>query len=303
MKKAPVKWIMLMLLATVIWGFAFVAQVKGSEAVEKFWFNGLRFFFGGLFLLPVAATFEHKSYNKKTVKATVFAGVLTGAVLFCAANFQQMGVEITGSAGLAGFLTDFYTILVPIMCFIAFKEKPGVNVWVGAVLAIVGMYFLCFSGEEGFSFSTDSKMLKGEGLLLLCALSFAVQIIMVGRFGESIPPLLYSSVQFITCGFISLLHGIFFENFTVAAIIEAAPSLAYCTFLSVCVAYTLQTVCQRHVNPQVSAIILAAESIFSAIGGVIFGIDRLTIGMALGSILVFSGIIVSQIYFGRDKKE
>jgi len=141
-----IKSLALLLMTAMIWGFAFVAQRMGSEYIQAFTFNGIRFVLGAVSLIPVIMLFEKKEQGKSVhntkMKSTALAGVLAGVALFTASALQQKGIEITQSAGKASFMTGLYTVLVPVFG-IALGKKTSFNIWIGAFLAVVGMFFLC----------------------------------------------------------------------------------------------------------------------------------------------------------------
>ena len=145
--KTKLKSTVLLFLTAIIWGFAFVAQRVGAEFVGAFTFNGIRFMLGFLSLIPVILIFEKDKLNLESLKKTLLPGLLAGTVLFIASTLQQYGVEITQSAGKAGFLTGLYTVLVPLIRFVMGK-KTGIFTFLGAIFALVGLFFLCMTGNE-----------------------------------------------------------------------------------------------------------------------------------------------------------
>ena len=140
----------LLLLTAMIWGFAFVAQVDGVNYIGPFTLNGCRFVLGVLSLLPVVLIFERGKSDRQTRTKTVFSSIITGGVLFAASTFQQIGIVYTGSAGISGFITGLYTVLIPIACFLLFRQKTGKQVVFGAICAVVGLFLLCYKAGEGF---------------------------------------------------------------------------------------------------------------------------------------------------------
>ena len=145
--KTKFKSTILLFLTAIIWGFAFVAQRVGAEFVGAFTFNGVRFMLGACSLIPVILLFEREKIDLKLLKNNVLPGILAGVVLFIASTLQQYGVEITQSAGKAGFLTGLYTVLVPLIRFVMGK-KTSVLTFIGAVFAVTGLFFLCMTGDE-----------------------------------------------------------------------------------------------------------------------------------------------------------
>ncbi len=296
MKTKP-KSFFLLLLTAAIWGFAFVAQVEGMEFIEPHTMNGVRFALGAVALVPVMLFFERGRVGKEERKKTLIASFVAGSVLFCASALQQMGIEETGSAGVAGFITGLYTVLIPIVCYVLFKSTTGINTWIGAICAVVGLFLLCYKPNEGLCFG------YGELLLLIGSFFWTAHVIVIDRMGKGVRSLHLSCGQFAVCAVLSLICMLIFEEPTVGAIFDAKWTILYCGLLSVGVAYTLQVVAQKSCDPTLAAIVLSCESVFSAIGGAIFKIDTITLIGYVGCALMFAGIIFSQIEFKRKKNE
>lgn len=286
-----------LLLAAIIWGFAFVAQVEGTKYIGSFTMVGVRFAISIIALLPVMLVFEKGKTDKEERRLTVIASLVTGTVLFIASSLQQFGIKLTASAGISGFITGLYMILVPLCYFLFFRKKTGVNVWIGAVLALGGLVLLCYKQGEGFSFGV------GELLLLIGSLFWTAHVMLVDHFGKKIRSLHYSWGQFATCAALGIAFMFIFEQPSLEAMWEAKWALLYCGVLSSGVAYTLQVVGQKHADPSYAVIILSTESAFSAIGGAIFGIDSISWLGYVGCVLMFAGIICSQITLKSRKKQ
>ncbi len=287
----------LLFLTAIIWGFAFVAQVQGASYIGAFTLNGVRFTIGIISLLPVVLFFERGRSDKETRKKTVVSSVVAGAVLFTASMLQQFGIQYTGSAGVAGFITGLYTVFIPLACFLLFRTRTGLNVWLGALCAVTGLFMLCYTPGEGISFGF------GELLLLVGSFFWTAHMIIVDRLGKSLRSLHFAWGQFAVCAVLGLVCMFIFEEPSVEGILAAKWSLLYCGALSVGIAYTLQIVAQKRANPTFAAIVLSTESVFSAVGGVLFGIDSITLIGYLGCGLIFVGIIASQLEFKRKNND
>lgn len=286
---------MLMLLVTsMIWGFAFVAQKVGAESLGAFSFNGIRFSLGAISLVPVVIIFERKQLNASKFKKTFFVSVLAGSVLYIASALQQYGIEITKSAGKAGFITGLYTVLVPIFSFVIYRQRKNIGVWVGAIVAVVGLFLL--SVNDSFSLGV------GDAVLLLGAVFWAVHILVIDRFVDGVSPLCFSMLQFFVCAILSIISAIIFESPSLTAVMEAKAPLLYGGLCSVGIAYTLQTIGQKYSDPSFAAIIFSTESVFSAIGGALILKEQMILRGYLGCVLIFAGIIISQITFGKKKQ-
>ena len=279
----------LLLLIAMIWGFAFVAQVGGSESVGSLTFTGVRFAMGIIALLPVTLLLEKGRSEREERRRTVKGSLVAGIVLFCASILQQYGIALTASAGVAGFITGLYTVFIPIVSFLLFRKKAGGFVWLGALCALFGLFLLCYRVGEGFHFGL------GELLLLIGSFFWTAHVLVVDRFGKSVRSLHFSVGQFSVCAVLGLAGMFLFEKPTVASLLDAGIPLLYCGVLSVGVAYTLQVVAQKKADPAVAAIVLSTESLFSAVGGALFGVDTISTLGYFGCGLMLAGIVLSQL--------
>ena len=294
MKKGGFLTFALLLTTAMIWGFAFVAQVKGVEHIGSFTLNGTRFTLGVISLLPVVLIFERGRTDRRERKRTVRASLLAGVALFSASTLQQIGISLNKSAGVAGFLTGLYVVLVPIAGFLLFRRQTGKNVWIGAICALVGLTLLCFKPGEGFSFGW------GETFLLVGAFFWTAHILVIDRVAVNVRSLHFAWGQFAVCAVLGLLTMFLFEEPTFSGIWEARWSIAYCGVLSVGVAYTLQIIAQKRADPTLAVVVLSTESVFSAVGGVLFGNDSIAPIGYVGCGFIFAGILISQLVFKRE---
>jgi len=285
----------LLLLAALIWGFAFVAQRSGSENLGAFAFNGIRFMMGAISLIPVVLIFEKEKIEKKKMWDTVKYGSLAGVILCTASAFQQIGVEITQSAGKAGFITGLYTVLVPIVAFVLYRRRNSLSVWIGAVIAVVGLMLLSVADDLTVGF--------GDFVLLCGALFYAFHIITIDRFVDKVSPLKFSMVQFAACSVLNLVIGLFVDSYSLEAIGASMIPLLYTGICSAGVGYTLQVVAQKNVPPTPASIIMSTESMFSVIGGALIMNETMTLRGYFGCALMFCGIILAQLDLGNKKKE
>ena len=277
---------LLFLLTAIIWGFAFVAQRVGMDYVGPFTFNGVRFALGGLSLFPllVITLKSEDTAAEISPKTVIVGGGLAGLAVFMGASLQQLGLVYT-TAGKAGFITGLYVILVPILG-ILLKHRTALGTWIGAVLAVVGMYFL--SVTETFTIA------RGDLLELMGAFFWAAHIQVIGRFSRQIHPLRLAFLQCIVCSLLSLITAIFFETITLQSLLAAGIPIFYGGVLSVGVAYTLQVVGQRDAQAAHAAILLSLEAVFAVIGGWILLRETLTLRGRCGCLLMFAGMLVSQ---------
>jgi len=282
------RYTLMLVFAAVIWGFGFVAQRAAMDHMDPLTFNSIRFGLGGLSLIPVVLFIEKKDgFNKATLKA----GLICGLVLFVAAALQQWGMAVTGSAAKTGFITGLYIVLTPILG-IFMGRKTRKFVWFGAVFATVGLYFIANPGQLGLS--------VGVVALLAGALAWSAHILVIDRFAKEAKPLGLSVVQCLVCAVFSLCAAFIFEDVQFANISAGYIPVLYSALVSVCIAYTLQVIGQRHVAPAKSAIIFSLESVVGA-GGEAFILGAfMDVRGYIGGALIFAGIIVSQLK-GRRK--
>ncbi|QQC63200.1 DMT family transporter [Paraburkholderia ginsengisoli] len=292
---------LLMLIAAMIWGSAFVAQRLSLDAIGPFLFTGLRFLLGALVVLTMIVCVRRSALaellNRKPggARELLGAGALLGVVLAASISLQQIGLQYTKVAN-AGFISSLYVVIVPLLG-VLFRHRTGIATWLGASLAAVGMYFL--SVDEHFS------MLYGDWYQLAGALVISVQMILVGRFALRHDTLMLALVQFVTCGFACLVVGLVIEPVSFAVIARAAPTIAYGGALSVGVAYTIQVVAQRYAAPSHAAVIFSMEGVFAALAGWLVLGETLPTRAVFGCVLMLAGLIVCQVMpgwrRGRDR--
>jgi len=293
--KMKIKSTILLFLTAIIWGFAFVAQRVGADFVGAFTFNGIRFLLGSVSLIPVILVFEKEKFDNKKLLKTFTSALLAGVVLFIASTLQQFGIELTGSAGKAGFLTGLYIVLVPILRLFMGKKTNIFTVF-GAVFALVGLFFLCMNGDK-ISFSI------GDIVLIIGAFFWAAHILIVDKFVNDISPLKFSMFQFFTCGILSVLFALFTETIEFSAIKSAGIPILYGGIMSVGVAYTCQILGQKNSDPTFASIVFSTESVFSAIGGALILNEIMSGRSYLGCFLMFIGIVLSQLDIKEIKKK
>ena len=293
------KYNFLLMLAALIWGSAFVAQSVGMDYLGPFSFNCVRSFMGSLVLLPVIwfmdrqkkETAEHdgqkteEGTREQNKKVLLSGGLCCGVILTLSTSLQQIGIKYT-TAGKAGFITALYILIVPLLGLILGK-KVGNKTWLGVALAVAGMYLLCI--KEGFSIS------YGDFMVLLCALVFSLHILAVDYFSPRVDGIRLSCIQFFVCGCISAVPMLVWEHPAISQLIRAWQPLAYAGVLSSGVAYTLQIVTQKHLNPTVASLLMSLESVFAVLTGWLVLNERLSPKELLGCVLVFTAIILAQL--------
>ncbi|MCX6251002.1 MAG: DMT family transporter [Bacteroidetes bacterium] len=279
----------ILLLAAIIWGFAFVAQREGMKYLGPFTFNGIRFSLGTLVLLPFLYSRRKTEWihpDPGNSRKKLFIGViLTGFVLFIGVAFQQLGLQTT-TAGKAGFITGLYVVFVPVVGLF-WGHRMRIFMWAGVVLAATGLYLL--SINHGF------QMEPGDFLVLLCAVTFTGHVLLIAWLSPRMDSFFFAVLPFAICSVLNLLVAFCIEKFTLQNIMDAAVPILYGGILSVGIAYTLQLIAQKNTHPASASIILSLESVFAAIGGFLILDEHLSVRSLIGCGLMLSGMLVVQV--------
>lgn len=283
---------LLLLLAAMIWGAAFVAQSEGMNSMQPLSFNGMRQLLAGFALLiPVQLRKKKDPSRSQNVpaqrKKEWTVGFLCALFLFLSTNAQQTGLQTT-APGKAGFITALYVVLVPIANFIAFRRNPGRVVWIGVFLAVAGLYLLCCDpAEDGFA--------AGDLMIMACALFYTVHILIIDRFGPVVDPFRLSCMQFLISGALSVLISLPFETITLSGIRGSLIPMLYAGILSGAVGFTIQIVAQKETDPTVASLIMCLESVFAVIFGALLVGEKMSGRETLGCCLMFSAVILAQL--------
>lgn len=288
----------LLFITAVIWGVAFVAQSAGMDYVGPYTFNAVRCLLGGIVLIPCVffLTRSAKKEQKKDGTASkmpvmdrpkdlLIGGLICGFMMFVSTTLQQVGIAYT-TVAKAGFITALYIIIVPILG-IFLKRKAGLKIWISVVIAVVGLYLLCMKGSLSLS--------KGDFLILICSICFAIHIMVVDHFTEKVSGTKLSCIQFLFAGALSSVLMFLFEEPHWADIGAAWLPICYAGILSCGVAYTFQIIGQRGTDPTIASLILSLESVVSVLAGWILLGETLSPREILGCVLMFGAIILAQI--------
>ena len=287
---------LLLLLTAAIWGVAFVAQSVGMDYVKPFTFNGVRSLLGAAVLVPVIFLFgkQKEGENEAAAEASGFVketktlwlgGILCGLCLCVASSLQQIGIQYT-TAGKAGFLTAMYIIIVPVLgLFMGRKFSPSLGISIA--LATAGLYLL--SIKDGFSIGT------GDIYVILCAVVFAVHIMVIDYFAPKCNGVKLSCIQFLVCGILCMAAALIFEKPQLSQILDAWLPIAYAGIMSCGVAYTLQIIGQKGMNPTVASLILSLESVISVLAGWVLLQQALSVRELIGCVVMFAAIILAQL--------
>lgn len=286
---------LLLLLTATIWGVAFVAQSVGMDYVKPFTFNGVRSLLGAVVLVPVIFLFGRQKKDdgigagadkkRKDSKTLWLGGILCGLCLCVASSLQQIGIQYT-TAGKAGFLTAMYIIIVPVIGLFLGK-KCNLSLGISIALATVGLYLL--SIKDGFNINT------GDIYVIICAVVFAVHIMVIDYFAPKCNGVKLSCIQFLVCGVLCMIVALIFEKPQFSQIMAAWLPIAYAGIMSCGVAYTLQIIGQKGMNPIVASLILSLESVISVLAGWLILQQTLSFRELIGCVIMFAAIILAQL--------
>ena len=308
-RRIKVRNVILLFITALIWGCAFVAQKKGGEDIP-FTFNSVRSFIGGLVLIPSIFVLDRLGLTKGKPKSPqerkllIKGGILCGLALCVASNLQQLGMYYGSEASKASFLTTLYILMVPILGLFL-KRKCSFNIWIGVVIALVGMYLLCVKG--------NITEIEGSDLLLIAtAFVFSLHIIIIDHFTPKVDGVRMSCIQLFVAGALTMIPAYFFDiSYKVGSVDKWAEilfsgdiwiSILYAGIMSSGIAYTLQIIGQNKLNPAVAALIMSFESVFGTVASWIILGERLSFKECMGCVLIFVAVVIAQVRFGSKKK-
>ena len=295
MKKKEMTSSLLLVLTAAIWGCAFVAQDVGAAYVEPLTFLASRSWIAFFMMLVLFGVMEkrRKARGEKSAlpptgtawRHVLLGGFVCGFLLFAASYAQQAGMADTTPAK-AGFITAMYVVIVPVLA-ILFGQKVRPLIWLCVGMGVVGLYLL--SIKEGFTIGL------GDGLVMLCAVLFSLQIMAVNYFAPSMDGVLLSMLEFLTESILATAGMLLFEHPTAAGLAAAGLAIFYAGFFSSGVGYTLQIIAQQGLQPALASLLMSLESVFSALAGWLILHQTLTGRELAGCLLLFAAILVSQL--------
>lgn len=282
-----------LLITALLWGLNYVAQRKAMEFMGPFTYNALCFSLAALAITPLAIhqKYKHKTEHPQTksIKSFILPGLATGLVLFGGASLQQVGIVGT-TAGKTGFISGLYVIIVPLMAF-ALGQRTHIGNWIGATLAVVGLYL--------FSFQADGAVSRYDLIVLAGTFLWAAHVLLVGRFSEKVGALRLTITQFLFCSFLSWIIALSVEKITVESIMAVFWILLYGGFFSVGLSFTLQMYAQQSADSSHAAIIMSLEGAFAGLGGWLLLGELLNRREIMGVLFMLAGMIISQLITGN----
>ena len=285
------------LFCTFIWGTTFIAQDTGMDKIGPLTFNATRFFVGFLSIMPIALLIEKKKISKEiNNNKKLFFKLLfwIGLFLFLGTFLQQAALLYTDVAN-AAFFTIFYVPMVPIILFFIYSKSIHWSIWPSVLFCLFGVYLL-----SDFS---DATIRLGDGLVILCALFWALHIIFIGNFIKNFNlPLFFGALQALVVSFFSFIFAIFFETITISNILNESISIIYAGVLSGGIAFTLQIYAQKNISPAPAGIIFSLEGVFATIAAWIILNQILNMNNIIGCFLILFGVLFSQLLPLYDSK-
>ena len=300
-----------LVLAALIWGFAFVSQVQGMDSTTPLFFGATRFTLGAISLIPLlwfrrnTIAEQERKRRETQEKPTITLGngaivampewtgnpivvsIICGIVLFTASTVQQYGILYSGSAGRSGFITALYIVMTPLLAFVILRRRVHLSVIISVAISVIGFYLLCVT--DGFGSITLADM-----VLLFTAVLFAGHILVIDTFGRDMDPILLSFGQITTTAILSWIGSTIEGSIDWAGAAQSWIAIVYAGVCSA-VAYTLQVIGQRLVPPTRASVIMSLESFFSAVGGALLLGEIMTTRAYLGCALIFAGTILAQL--------
>ncbi len=309
MQKTQLRNSLLLFLTAAIWGTAFVAQSVGMDYVGPFTFNAVRSLIGGIVLIPCIFLLDRLNGSRNSQKGNtqdtsgtvsqpdstsgtasrknlITGGIWCGILLAAASSFQQMGIQYT-TVGRAGFITACYIVIVPVLSLIFLRKKCAPSIWLAVILALAGLYLLCIT--DSFSIG------KGDLLVMICAVLFSVHILVIDHFSPLADGVKMSCIQFFVCGILCGIPALLLESPSLSSLLSAWGPVLYAGVFSCGIAYTLQIVGQKNMNPTVASLILSLESCISVLAGWAILGQKLSWRELAGCALMFAAIILAQL--------
>ena len=288
--------VFLLILCTMLWGFAFIAQKTAMAAMGPLTFSAARYFLGGILVAPLALL-EYNRQHRNGVRITNrqwFRICVLSLAFFLGSWLQQAAMQ-TASVTNGGFLTSLYVIFTPVVVYFTARSRPHPIIYLGAPLALVGIYLLTGANLDHLTF--------GDRMLVACALCWAVQVAMLGALAqETGMPIAISTITIFAAALLSTAGAFLLEQPTIEALNAGWIELAYTGVLSTAVAFTLQAVGQRYVPPSNAAIILSTEALFAAFGGALLLHERLAPVSYIGAALIFAAVIIVELVPNLKKR-
>ncbi|HWO55538.1 MAG TPA: DMT family transporter [Paenibacillus cookii] len=282
-----------LLIVAAMWGCTFLIVQHAVRVLPPLAFNGIRFVGAAVLLALIITVFYRGQWRAVSIRMLLHACLL-GLFLFLGYAFQTVGLLYTTTSN-AGFITGLSVVLVPFLALILLKHPISRFTWLSALLAACGLYLLTFAGSA-------FEMNKGDVLVFLCAIGFALHIAYTGIFAPRYPALPLAALQMAVVGLLSLIGSLLFEDMGPAAQTMdklLQPEVLWALAVSIgptsAFAFWIQTVCQKYTSPSRVAVIFAMEPVFAALTGLWFGGETLGVAAGVGCLFIFAGMIIAEL--------
>lgn len=302
--KNTIKGSFVLLLTALIWGTTFIMQKKASGIVDAFTFNFFRSIIAFVLLTIIAYITRNRIKEDEndeegrvvTKKKIYIYAILAGCGMAGGATFQQIGIK-TCEASTAAFLTSLYIVFTPILG-IVFGHKAKVKIWICVIVAIIGAYVLAKNGENFFSFDLS----LGSILIIISGIFWALQINSVGKIANNINPFKLCAIELLVTTIVSFIGMVVSEKVVIENVVKVLPYILYAAVLSGTLSFAFQNIGQKYCESNLATLIMSLEAIFALISGVVFLQETLELNEIIGSIMIFTSVIVAQISFKKNIK-
>jgi drug/metabolite transporter (DMT)-like permease len=271
---------LLLFMVAIIWGTAFVAQGIAGQYKIAYLFNGVSFMLAAVILIHFIPR------NTKITKDQWRWMFIAGLLLFMATAMQQVGLLFTKVAN-ASFLTSLYAVFTPFMLWISFREKPHWLDLIAVTLAGIGAFLLSTSGRF--------EVQPGDSIEVAGSLFWALHFVVLGKFASKFESVSFAAGHFFISGFINFVIGLFVEDISILAALPLLGAILYRATLSIGIGYTLQVWGQKHTPPTDAALILGLEAVFAVIAAWILLGQSLVFTQIVGCVIIFAGVLISQL--------
>lgn len=284
---------LLLLLAAAIWGLAFYFQKSAMDDIGPFLFIAARASVAAFALAPLALIEQRRRAGADAAGGEAFnrlalvkLGLMGGVCFFIAAAFQQTGL-LTASITNAGFLTGLYVVITPFIIWLTVRRAPSAVVWTAVGLAFMGTWALGGGSLGGFSY--------GDGLIAICAVFWAVHMVVTGRSPRFGAPMTYTFIQFATVAGIAAAAALLFEPISAAALARASGAILFVGLLSSALTFTLLAIAMKSTPASEAAVLVSMESLFAALAGALLLGERLPMLGWFGAALLFAATLLVQL--------
>jgi drug/metabolite transporter (DMT)-like permease len=282
--KKPLLVNLVLLLIAVIWGFGFVPQKLGMQYLGPAAFNALRFALGALTLVPLMWLMRSVSKSDLVDRPTLIMGFVLGTLLFGGALLQQISLQYTSVANVS-FITGLYAIVVPLIGFML-GYRYGLIVWLGAAIAIGGLYLMTGGGDPG--------ALKGDLIAMVGAVVWAIHLLVIAEKASNYNQIALSFFQFVFCAMLSLCVAALYEQKLLPTEARGYLWPLINGVVVVGIAYTLQVIIMDRAEPFAAALILSLEAVFGAIAGYLWLSEQLGAAALVGAAMMLLGCLLAQ---------